>query len=972
MSNQAYKIDRVRPEPKLRAIRLKAPWQDFEAGTVLGAVENPLPEGTRWEVARGDGSGENWFDEDEASKLFEILPEDQATTLMETEQRRIIQQGQNAQTWSQKSPGNAQLLLGHGAQEEEPESSNVAESKELALGPKNAPNSIGKVRGVALRWRREAETLRSTLAQNKKILSQHGEAQKMLLKRKQQELERISKDLQEKLADMEDCLHMINLYLGTGETVVPLRDGEPAPADEPICIRQSVLAMEEEAALLDPEGIDYSKIGDFDRYLLEKGLLEAVLPEPKGVVVLKPCRQTRRYEDVDPLTQVMLNQENAKTYWIVKNGQKLWRFWSDLELGERCFPSARDGEENLGKETPGSEAYYEKIKAAEGVNRLYLKAGLRLQGIIDRTKVFAPFQNPKIKPKITDPSTWPGQLRFIQDGSEGALGEGRPGFEEWLEACNGSLLPGQRVLVGQSPSPRERGDIHPKWARWPHGQILRVKKSPKGELRGAFRVEHEEKNGSVRLDQQAKNWLNIDRTNPEDIAFYLRDRGSRREAWANIGYLLPSARKLLEEEKSTEAPARQLLENHFAKELDIEETEAKALTEEILGWWKRGRKDFRPVDLENAQKAWAAMTTEGAKRHRSRGLEPLPSEAKEGAVLIVRKNPTSATAYHPSDPQGRPPMCRLHLWKWKRGRWEETKGIKEIRVPLRREHLHVEAQDKEWLRLADRAPSKFLVPETTAAIEAGLLEEIFSQSYWGKAQRLEKPRKPLAAVLVRPTAERGQGQKWTLFVAGPGWHRGNDIFGHEINFEPKGKMSFGSNDGTDVNLKAFLEGKKPAKWGEDEDDKPHENLPLPKVLEVLTTEFREFTFTHVWPENIEDHRRESQAEKMKSSQQQKEERWIDDEVEAFEKAQQEDWHQEKWQEYLKDDPEADPGFFEDHLRTLPKPVKPTKELRALESWLRKKLKAAQNGTDAPALLDGVKKPQNYNWPEVPEEFTKKP
>lgn len=56
----------------------------------------------------------------------------------------------------------------------------------------------------------------------------------------------------------EDGIGAVNLYLGRDEYIETLRDGEAAPANVPLTIRQLVLAMDEESALNAAEdGIDF-------------------------------------------------------------------------------------------------------------------------------------------------------------------------------------------------------------------------------------------------------------------------------------------------------------------------------------------------------------------------------------------------------------------------------------------------------------------------------------------------------------------------------------------------------------------------------------------------------------------------------------------------------------------------------------------------------------------------------------------
>lgn len=105
------------------------------------------------------------------------------------------------------------------------------------------------------------------------------------------------RDVQGVVAKLEEVVYTVQLYLGRDEEVVCLREGEPAPAETPICIRQNVLFMDEEIALTRPDGIDFEDIAEFDAWLLaDPKHLSQVLPEPKGVVVLGVRRHGKAHQ----------------------------------------------------------------------------------------------------------------------------------------------------------------------------------------------------------------------------------------------------------------------------------------------------------------------------------------------------------------------------------------------------------------------------------------------------------------------------------------------------------------------------------------------------------------------------------------------------------------------------------------------------------------------------------------------------
>jgi hypothetical protein len=93
----------------------------------------------------------------------------------------------------------------------------------------------------------------------------HAKKTSLAIKARQKELERLMKAEMEKaqamLGPMEELVKQleaniftVNLYLGTEEEIVLLRDGASAPADTPITMRQLLLYMDEETAAFAEDG----------------------------------------------------------------------------------------------------------------------------------------------------------------------------------------------------------------------------------------------------------------------------------------------------------------------------------------------------------------------------------------------------------------------------------------------------------------------------------------------------------------------------------------------------------------------------------------------------------------------------------------------------------------------------------------------------------------------------------------------
>jgi hypothetical protein len=151
------------------------------------------------------------------------------------------------------------------------------------------------------------------------------------------------KEMEGVIAKMEEAVWTINLYLGKNEEIHRLTKGQPAPPETKIIIRQSVLFMDEESALFArSDGIDIRQIEDFDNWLLEDPThLQQVIPDQKGIVALHVRRHGKNYED--PWMNTEMNTANLRwTYFLIKNGDNLYRVYVDIDVGRHLFPTVSE------------------------------------------------------------------------------------------------------------------------------------------------------------------------------------------------------------------------------------------------------------------------------------------------------------------------------------------------------------------------------------------------------------------------------------------------------------------------------------------------------------------------------------------------------------------------------------------------------------------------------------------------------
>lgn len=481
--------------------------------------------------------------------------------------------------------------------------------------------------------------------------------------------------LQAQIALLNEGIWTMNLYLGRDEEIHTLTEGEPAPAGTPVHVRQQVLAMDEESALAaDTGGIDVRSIETFDEWITaEPAHLEQILPEQRGVVAIMARRRDRDYGD--PWANVELNTANHETWWLIRNGQNLYRMLTNFETGRRLVPARNEFTsmfvDRFTKQPlqPGTRAWLDAEKAASKRERHFMRIALILQGLIDRTAVFHPL--PIAGLSLLAPDHYDaGHVVLIAD-DENQLTTGRTPFYRWIAAKNALLTPGMRVIVNPAqqswPDRGGGGDagrhprLHPPRAECPSPTQVHIikKRGDGGALTFTYPRTQEEwirgKWGSEELrvpstpatctiypDDQFV--LPIDLVTVADMREYLSAR-TERHAYADMFPTLNAAIAFKEAEAAQEAPFRSLLARQIATADNTTIDEATTLVDDLVAWWKIGNRWHRPLNGDPAAEAKAArmiLTEHNARRRAADTGETATVldhlRAKHpGALFIARK-----------------------------------------------------------------------------------------------------------------------------------------------------------------------------------------------------------------------------------------------------------------------------------------------------------------------------------------------
>lgn len=452
---------------------------------------------------------------------------------------------------------------------------------------------------------------------------------KRLAEKKLDEFRSIANKFQNQLGRIMRVVDILELYLGVSEEVFQLTAGEPASKDEVIGIRQLILYMDEEAGILEifkrKDGIeiqgdiDWMNIESFDEWITTDNNIDIVLPEKKGIVAIKPSRQSReRYGTGREREQNERN--NRMVYLLIRNGDNLYRVWIETSMGDFLFQPESESEK-IEKMFSEANTEWDKEKIQD-TQMSGARNALIIQGIIDRTTLFHPLSKPIV---LSDPDTYKegGQIKLIRDG-EASLTDGRQSYKDWKDDLNSMIKRGTRVFysgIGWSkdghnnrfaryyynrfsepPTPAAGilsiDSVETKKRSWRSGEyeVLVVRYNPKDMVSGSwYNDPHERQNRvSFYLYKDDEFVLNYDLLDLDDVIYYLNSRLER----PNYLSVLPMLKSIYEQ-RLDEIEEEKMFVKLFAQEMKCDVD----IVWEAVDWWKNKVIFKRPLD-EDDEKAW--------------------------------------------------------------------------------------------------------------------------------------------------------------------------------------------------------------------------------------------------------------------------------------------------------------------------------------------------------------------------------
>lgn len=461
----------------------------------------------------------------------------------------------------------------------------------------------------------------------------------IIIERKVDQMKTQVRALDEKLSSIRDVVENIqrvitvmNLYTGQSVDLEIICDGEKAPADIPITVRQRILFMDEEF-LADAEngGIDYREISRFYDWLKKPEARDIICPEPKCIVAMKPKRYNKSYSDNWHENQAA-NKWNHHTIIIFRDGERLLALDSeDLELYDTALPYSDQQErfekryQEIMKEKNFQESNLKTLSnEAQRLGYIYTKYIAFLQGMVDSGKVF------DLSAGRPNFATEEG-VYYVRD-AENAVGTGRDWYA-FQDELNSHIRRGTRVVYCNFVCDKYVMQIST-------GKLNRNYVSdysrPHGPKPGVYNVDYPSKSVYVKNDKTGhyetkivkgeklafsytpdtfynngrnESWIynekaviNYDMLTVEIIDELMHDR-TQRESFIYWMPLLQTARKRLIEEKKDEDAFIELMKEDLRKEKDEKAVPDDAAFREAVAWWKEKVIFTRPLRSDDA-KAW--------------------------------------------------------------------------------------------------------------------------------------------------------------------------------------------------------------------------------------------------------------------------------------------------------------------------------------------------------------------------------
>ena len=429
--------------------------------------------------------------------------------------------------------------------------------------------------------------------------------------------------MEERLANAAKTLRLMKNYAGVDAEIVRIRDGAPASEDTPLSVYQQKLFMDENVGILKlfkggTDSLDVQNLEEFDAWIAEH--YKTFMPAEKALTVWQIRRDAKRYAygcDVESeLFNHVMNMGNFHTYFLIRNGERLWRFTSDFHVPDLVFPMRN-----------GKQDWFSEEKAKEDTeHRLFALAAL--QGIIDHTDILGTRLREKGVNLLQPVGGYDEKdIVFIRNAEpDQYITDGRPRWKEYLRLNQEGIRKGSRIMpiisygdivcdngwgerwntvrstnsrtgVYSVPDAGEVYTVEDVDTSYWSSDGLKILFNPKDEV---YRYQGDWITGHQRMARIGFRYfrnevIDIDDITFEDITYYLESRLDRPD-YITMLPLLARLWKWKKKEHEEETPFAMLLASKAGLSWPEDEPRVRA----AIHWWKTKNRIRRPIAQNDA------------------------------------------------------------------------------------------------------------------------------------------------------------------------------------------------------------------------------------------------------------------------------------------------------------------------------------------------------------------------------------
>lgn len=431
------------------------------------------------------------------------------------------------------------------------------------------------------------------------------------IKEKKREMEAMIQELNESLTVMKEeiaqkmkLLTAFELFLGVHEEIYELKAGELASENEPLTVYQQILYMDEEYGAYENQGLDKNDLDIFDKWITEN--YDKFLYAKKSICVWRVRRNRKKYSE-DAFINALMNDGNWDTYFLIRNGENIYRMWAGIRIHDRLFPALKEYEEFLNDKNGFGDKEYRQKELKEK-HQEYMLGLIYIQGLIERTTVFGTRLKTGIN-LLTGHFTEKDIILVRDDEQNLWITDGKPNWREFTKKNMDTIKVGTRIIIikviekaydrtvantWEYPS---RKEIHivtevnnDKWS-----DSVKIKYQPGGTVYHDWSYESHERKNRASFELYFNEILNIDAITLEDIEYYLHNR-LERPHYLSVMPALYYAKHVKIEEEKIEKEFRLLILGQMGWNTDKEQ-----LVKDAVLWWKLKNKWRRPLSADESK-----------------------------------------------------------------------------------------------------------------------------------------------------------------------------------------------------------------------------------------------------------------------------------------------------------------------------------------------------------------------------------